>query len=192
MPPKPSITKEQIEAAAFEITRAEGLESLTARRIASALGCSTQPVYTACESMEAIVQSVRARALRVAMEYFGAEQAAVPPFLRMGHGTLRLAHEEPRLFRLISDFMRTAMHQLPEPVRAAMRASPELADLPDASLQRIHTLLWTFSLGLTAMVPANATEETLAQAREHLRIAGEAIIEYEQRRASSAAPLPLR
>ena len=44
MPPKVKITKEMVLNAAFEITRAEGIEAINAKNVAAYLKCSTQPV----------------------------------------------------------------------------------------------------------------------------------------------------
>ena len=45
MPPKVKITKEDIIQKALEIVRTNGEQALNARSIASALNCSTQPVF---------------------------------------------------------------------------------------------------------------------------------------------------
>ena len=44
MPPKVKITKEMVLNAAFEITRADGIEAINAKNVAAYLKCSTQPV----------------------------------------------------------------------------------------------------------------------------------------------------
>ncbi len=52
MPPKVRITKEQIIDKAFEILKAEGFSSISARRLSKELNCSTQPIYYIFENME--------------------------------------------------------------------------------------------------------------------------------------------
>ena len=44
MPPKVKVTKEMVLNAAFEITRADGIEAVNAKNVAAYLKCSTQPV----------------------------------------------------------------------------------------------------------------------------------------------------
>ncbi len=44
MPKKPTTTKEAMIEGAFQLIRERGHEALTARNLASHLGCSTQPV----------------------------------------------------------------------------------------------------------------------------------------------------
>lgn len=58
MPPKAEVTKEQVSNAAFDLTRQEGFEILTARNIALKLKCSTQPVYRLYRSMEEVKEDV--------------------------------------------------------------------------------------------------------------------------------------
>ncbi len=45
MPPKQIITKEQILKGACELVIENGLQQITARKVASKLNCSTQPIY---------------------------------------------------------------------------------------------------------------------------------------------------
>ena len=44
MPPSIKTSREEIVRAAFEIVREQGADALSARAVAKALGCSTQPV----------------------------------------------------------------------------------------------------------------------------------------------------
>ena len=54
MPPKPTITKQEILAAAVQLVREGGLGNVNARSLAQALGCSTQPLFRVYTSMEAL------------------------------------------------------------------------------------------------------------------------------------------
>mgnify|MGYP000348827463 CR=1 FL=1 len=58
MPPKPTTNKEAILNAAISIVRKEGMESVNARSIASALNCSTKPLFRIYENMDALKQDV--------------------------------------------------------------------------------------------------------------------------------------
>ena len=48
------VAAEDIEQAAVNLVRANGLSALTARGVADALGVSTQPVYSSWGSMDAL------------------------------------------------------------------------------------------------------------------------------------------
>ena len=46
MPPKVKVKKEDVINAAVDIVRCSGAQAINARTIASALNCSTQPVFS--------------------------------------------------------------------------------------------------------------------------------------------------
>ena len=46
MPPKLRISKEDIVTAVVALVRKDGVQAINARNIASALNCSTQPVFS--------------------------------------------------------------------------------------------------------------------------------------------------
>ena len=54
MAPKNKFTKEEMVEAALRVVREKGMEGLSAKSMASALGTSTQPVFTAFGSMAGI------------------------------------------------------------------------------------------------------------------------------------------
>ena len=55
------VAAEDIEQAAVNLVRANGLSALTARGVADALGVSTQPVYSSWGSMDALRERVDER-----------------------------------------------------------------------------------------------------------------------------------
>ena len=46
MPPKPKVSRDDIAVTALGLVRSEGVAALNARRLATALGCSTQPIFS--------------------------------------------------------------------------------------------------------------------------------------------------
>ncbi|MBQ7282435.1 MAG: TetR/AcrR family transcriptional regulator, partial [Spirochaetales bacterium] len=58
MPRKTVIFKKDIIKAAVELVRSDGYESLNARALAKALGCSTQPIFSNFSSMDDLMKSV--------------------------------------------------------------------------------------------------------------------------------------
>ena len=58
MPPKAKFTKEEIINAAFEITRRDGFDALTARSLAAELGSSPRPIFTVFSGMEEVQSAV--------------------------------------------------------------------------------------------------------------------------------------
>ena len=106
MPPKVKITKENIIETVISLVRESGAEAINARAIASALGCSTQPIFSNFESMEDLQNEVLMSAYN---RYLGflkkeAESGKYPRYKSFGMAYIRFAEEERELFKLL--FMR--------------------------------------------------------------------------------------
>ena len=101
MAPKNKFTKEEMVAAALRVVREKGIDGLTAKTMADALGTSTQPVFTCFGSMDGVRQEVYAAALRAYKDYAGAGLREEIPFLGVGMQYIRFAREEPELYRLL-------------------------------------------------------------------------------------------
>ena len=106
MPPKIKITKTDIIQKALLLLRENGAESLNARSIAAALGCSTQPIFSNFATMDALEEAV----IGAAYEHYyaflqrEAESGKYPAYKAFGMAYIRFAKEEKELFRLL--FMR--------------------------------------------------------------------------------------
>lgn len=102
MPPKAKITRDMIVDAALSIVEAEGHEALTVRRLAAALGCSTQPILYQFEGIDRIVDAAyrRADALHTAWLTDGLEQEA-DPLMALGLRYIRFGAEKKHLFRFL-------------------------------------------------------------------------------------------
>lgn len=192
MPPKVTVTREQVLDAAFSIVRERGRSKLSARAVAQALGCSTQPIYRAYGSMTKLHEDVFGRASEVAMRYLVGD-GDEPSFLAMGYGNLRFAQQEPHLFQVITSADQVVQGLVtgdspPEFVLQQMRLIPELDAMDDNQLRRIHTLLWFFSQGIATVFAADTEEDPMPMAREYLTLAGHAVIAYEKGRAGEGTP----
>lgn len=179
-PSKVSAT--DIERAALDLARHDGMDAVTARAVADVLGVSTQPVYSTWGSMDALKDRVGQLLHEEIGSYLRQPEPDVPPMLSVGLRSIRLAQEHPHLFALAADWMRHAVQDTPpRDVLMAMRADPRLADVSDADLARVNALLWIFTQGLAAMV-GPPTGLTLDTARRYLVEMGEAVIGTEARR----------
>ena len=73
MAPKNKFTKEEMTEAALRVVRQQGLDGLTAKTMADALGTSTQPVFTAVGSMDGVRQAVYPAATNIPTRACGRE-----------------------------------------------------------------------------------------------------------------------
>jgi AcrR family transcriptional regulator len=102
MPPKKQIKKDAILNKAFEITRSDGIESLTARSLAALLNCSTQPIYQAFTDMETLEKEVAKKSLAFMLQQMHTETEALPQDLDYVLHYIRFALEETHLFQVIA------------------------------------------------------------------------------------------
>lgn len=99
---KESITKEIISNGAFKLLREQGESMLTARKLASYIGCSTQPIFRVYEGMEELNAEVFAKA----REYYESfcqsyEKKSTVPFVDLALCYISFAKAEPNLFKLL-------------------------------------------------------------------------------------------
>ena len=99
---KESITKAMLLDSAFELVKAEGIESLTARKLAAKAGCSTQPIFRTYKNMEEVSEEV----FQTAMEYYNAyyknyKKTNSVPFVDLGMAYIAFAGENKNLFKLL-------------------------------------------------------------------------------------------
>ena len=99
---KATITQEEIVNAAFKITRREGFEQITSRKLAAAAGCSTQPIFRIYENMDALKRDVYEKAAENYLEYYDkCEKTHETPFVDLGLSYISFAQKYPHLFRLL-------------------------------------------------------------------------------------------
>jgi AcrR family transcriptional regulator len=101
MPPKAKFTREEIIQAGLDIIREHGIESLTARSLATKLGSSARPIFTVFQSMEEVQEEVKKSAKSLYAKYVkkGLEQELA--FKGVGTQYILFANQEPKLFQLL-------------------------------------------------------------------------------------------
>ena len=58
MPPKVKFTSDKIIEAAVKITRAKGIDAVTAREVGKVLGASSRPIFTYFDTVEDLKKEV--------------------------------------------------------------------------------------------------------------------------------------
>ena len=101
MPPRVKFQKEEIVRAALDVAREKGIDAVTAREVAAALGVSTRPIFTWFSAMDELKAEVRERAKEHYREYIQRGLAGPIPFQGVWRQYLRFAKEEPELYRLL-------------------------------------------------------------------------------------------
>ena len=62
--------KKEIVNAAFKITKKEGYEAITSRKLAAAAGCSTQPIFRIYDNMDGLKEDVFNKASLFYEDYY--------------------------------------------------------------------------------------------------------------------------
>jgi len=161
MPPKSKFTREEITSAALELAADEGISALTARSLASKLGTSTRPIFTAFKNMDEVLDEVRRAALEKFNAYAEKAQGYTPIFKQIGLQMIMFAAEQPKLFRL------TFMTEKPE-AKSFEDVFRNLGDIAvlcvdviekEYGLDKEHAMMlfkhcWIYTYGISVMIAA--------------------------------------
>ena len=102
MPRTISITKESLVEAAVSLLKREGMDALTARKLAKEAGCSTQPIFRAYQNMD----ELNADVFGVCAKIFSDHCSNYPsdskvPFVNLGLAYISFAQTNKQVFRLL-------------------------------------------------------------------------------------------
>jgi AcrR family transcriptional regulator len=155
MAPKVKITKEEILSAAVELVRTGGEQSLNARNIASALNCSTQPIFSNFATMEELRYAVLVQADALYRDYIHREMESgkYPAYKASGMAYIRFAKEEKELFKLL--YMRNRdgeAFSVGAEVDSEMEALVQTqTGLGETEAKLFHLEVWAYVHGIATM-----------------------------------------
>lgn len=99
---KELVTKAMILDHAFELAREEGIESVTARKLAAKMGCSTQPIFRVYANMNELIAEIYQKAMEGFSDYYEEYRSGEEtPFIHLGLAYINYAREERRMFQLL-------------------------------------------------------------------------------------------
>lgn len=170
--PKQRITKEMVVDAAFEIARNSGMEQVMVKNIAEKIGCSVQPIYSYCKNMEGLRRDVVEQVGRFIREYIAAHIDENDLFRSTGNAYIRLAGEEPHLFKIFILHQRDGISSLDDLYRSETdpHVAEFIADRLEISVsqaRRLHLNMLIYTIGIgtifSVTTPGISTDEILAQ-----------------------------
>lgn len=162
MPRKFMFTREQIIAAAVELTRKDGLSALTARALGARLGSSSRPIFGLFENMEEVRQEVMKAAKELYQSYIKEDMSKgkYPPYKACGMAYIRFAKEEKELFKLL--FMRGRSGEEAGGNEEQMRMLSELVQqklgLKEEEAYFFHLEMWIYVHGIATMLATSYLE----------------------------------
>ena len=100
MAPETQFSAGKIIDAAIGITRAHGIDAVTARSIAKELGCSVKPIFTAFDNMDDAIEATVERARSIFTDFMQKPYEKLS-FMRIGLRWIDFARTEPNLYKLL-------------------------------------------------------------------------------------------
>ena len=154
--PKQKITKEMVVDAAFQLAREGGMEQVLVKNIAARLGCSVQPIYSCFQNMEGLRREVYVRVREFVGERFAQERYGPGSFQAVGRACVRLAEEEPQLFKLFILCPREGVASLDDLCRTESDPRMEAAIAGELGVdrdqaRRLHINMIVYTVGLGAI-----------------------------------------
>lgn len=170
--PKQRITKEMVVNAAFEIARKSGMEQVMVKNIADKIGCSVQPIYSYCKNMAGLRQDVVEQVNCFIREYIAAHINKDDLFRSTGNSYIRLAQEEPHLFRIFILHQRAGISSLNDLYQS--ETNPHMAEFIAEKLhisikraKQLHLNMMIYTIGIgtifSVTTPGISTDEIYTQ-----------------------------
>jgi AcrR family transcriptional regulator len=155
-------TKELVCREAFEIVREKGWSALTARALATRLGSSVGPIYSAYPSMEALQASVLDSVTKLFDAYID-RSGSGKSFLDMGVGMALFARDEPLLFQALVEEGGAAgtYEAYKAELLSRLEGDPGFGRIEPGRRSEIYERMWLFALGLAqALVHGYAADSS--------------------------------
>ena len=153
---KESITKQMIIDGAFELLKKEGVEAVTARKLAAHIGCSTQPIFRVYENMDELLTELFERARAYYEDFCNSNKNNYDtPFVSLGINYIRFAKQEQNLFKLLF-LSGNKDHTLYELINGKENAfvMKEIKKIPNLNMDNVElifTKVFIFMHGMAGM-----------------------------------------
>lgn len=156
MPPKIKITKSEIIDTALNLVGKSGEQAINARSIASALGCSTQPVFSNFATMDELRMAVKEAANALYQSYLTADLASgrFPAYKASGMAYIRFAREQRELFKLLfmCDRSQEVIAEERESIRPLLEIIQKNMGIDEDKAFFFHMEMWVYVHGIATMI----------------------------------------
>ena len=162
MPPIRKFSKDDIIDVAYEIVKKEGIKSLNARKIASELNSSVQPLFHNFANMEELKNSVIAKIYNTYQEYMRNGALEDKAYKGMGIAYIKFAKEYPNFFKVLfmseSKLSPTSFIQNDDTGNNVIKNGQIFSGLSIEEQQKFHLKVWIFTHGIATMVVSKTVD----------------------------------
>ena len=162
MPARKKIEKENIIDTCLKITRREGIDSLNARKVAKALGCSTQPLFYYYENMDEIKNEVLQEISKLFNQALLKSNYDRPAYKDIGVNYIRFASNEPEFFKIMfQSKMNKEMFDFIDLTGSSLQIFETISKQTGLSLEnakQFHLRMWLYVNGIASLVAHQTIE----------------------------------
>lgn len=162
MPPIRKFSKDDIIDVAYEIVKKEGIKSLNARKIASELNSSVQPLFHNFTNMEELKSSVIAKIYNTYQEYMRNGALEEKAYKGMGIAYIKFAKEYPNFFNVLfmseSKLSPTTFIQNDNTGNDVIKNGQIFSGLSLEEQKNFHLKVWIFTHGIATMVVSKTVD----------------------------------
>lgn len=162
MPAKRKIQKEDILQASISIISHEGLNALNARKVAKALGCSTQPLFYLYENMDEIKKEVLQEISKLFNQALLKSNYDQPVYKDIGVNYIRFAKDEPEFFKIMfQSKMNKEMFDFIDLTGSSSQIFETISKQTGLSLEnakQFHLRMWLYVNGIASLVAHQTVE----------------------------------
>lgn len=162
MPARKKIRKEDIIDACLDIIRKDGMDALNARKIAKALGCSTQPLFYYYENMDEIKNEVLQEISKLFNQALLKSNYDQPVYKDIGVNYIRFASNEPEFFKIMfQSKMNKEMFDFIDLTGSSSQIFETISKQTGLSLEnakQFHLKMWLYVNGIASLVAHQTIE----------------------------------
>ena len=154
MPPQMKITKQNILDKALDIASREGINAINARKLASELSCSVQPIYYQFTSMDELKKELIRYSYKFYESYINKSKIADLKYLATGIAYIKFAKEQSNLFNIL--FMTPRKETIEDPtINYVYQIIMDKTGLSLEKVKEFHFNMWIYVHGVATMVYTN-------------------------------------
>lgn len=180
MPIQQKYTRKDILNAAFRLIKKEGINNITARKIAKELGASTAPIYTYYKNMGEIKEDIFKK-LRTTLLDNMKKEFTDNVFLNIGVGFLVFVREYQKVYQEISYLGNNIFNSLfwDKDFYDQIKTDETLFMLDDATLIDLLEKMSIYTIGLASLICSHNLDDTSTEYFiDNLKEMGEHVIGF--------------